>query len=101
MAGSVILGSSAPTVAGAAELEGPDIESEDDGCTVTDARLFRVGEDISDLPEESAVVGRVCEGDILVAASSSVRSARFDIGDRGGTDAQLSDIEVKEKRKAG
>lgn len=90
---SVILGSLEPTAAGAAaELDEPDIGT--DAEAVPEARLFRAGE-VSDFTVLSAAIGRVCEGDDPGAASNSVRSARFDIGDREGSDAQLSDIEVK------
>lgn len=87
--------SSAPAAAGAAELDEADIGT--DAEAAPEARLFRVGE-VSDFTAGSAAVGRGCEGDDPVAASGSSFSARFDIGDQEGSDAQLSDIEVKEIR---
>jgi hypothetical protein len=96
-----MLGSSA-LAAGPEAVDGPDI-----GRGVVpdpDARLlFRApgGDEISGLPDVSAVEGRVCEGDIAVEVSSSVWFPRLDIGDEDGRQAQPSDNEVREIRKAG
>jgi len=97
---SVILGSSFGLAAGAtAELDAADMAADADAdveaVPVPEARLFRVGE-VSDFDVASAAVGRDCEGDDPVAASISVRSARFDIGDRGGNVPQWSATEVVE-----
>jgi len=109
MGEEVMLGSSPAAGGGPEALEGPDI-----GRGVgpdPDARLlFRgpVGDEISGLPGASAVVAVVvvegrgaCEGDIAVEVSTSVWFPRLDIGDESGCDAQPSDIEVREIRKAG
>jgi len=103
----VILGSS-PPAGGPEVLDGPDIGS---GVGPDpDARLlFRgpVGDEVSGLPDVSAVVvvvveGReACEGDIAVEVSTSVWFPRLDIGDESGCDAQPSDIEGRKIRKAG
>ena len=83
MGEDVMLGSSAPMDDGAAP-EGPDIGRAD--VDVPEARLlFRaLGDKVSGLMDESAVVGRACEGDIPDVGSRSVLSARFDIGDDVG-----------------
>jgi hypothetical protein len=104
MGEEVMLGSSPPGAGGPEALDGPDI-----GRGVgpdPDARLlFRgpVGDEVSGLPDVSAVVeGRgACEGDIAAEVSTSVWFPRLDIGDESGCDAQPSDIEVREIRKAG
>lgn len=97
---SVILGSSFGLVAGAtAELDEADMGADADAVPVPEARLFRVGE-VSDFAIASGAVGRDCDGDDPVAASSSVRSARFDIGDRGDSVAQGSERNKTRGRKS-
>jgi len=100
MGEEAMLGSSAPPE-GPAALDEADIGSTEVPCP--DARLLFLapgGDAVSGLPEVSAVV-RVCEGEILEVDSSSVRSARLDIGDGKGGDAQVPDIEICEIKKAG
>jgi hypothetical protein len=99
--GEDAVGSSAPPE-GPAALDEADIGSTEVPCP--DARLLFLapgGDVVSGLPEVSAVVVRVCEGEIPEADSSSVRSARLDIGDGKGGDAQVPDIEISEIKKAG
>jgi hypothetical protein len=101
MGEEVMLGSSPPPE-GPAALDEADIGSTEVPCP--DGRLlFRApgGDVFSGLPEVSAVVGRVCKGEIPEADSSSVRSARLDIGDGEGGDAQVPDIEMCEIKRAG
>jgi hypothetical protein len=93
---------SSPLARGPEALDGPDI-----GRGVVpdpDARrLFRGpgGDEVAGLPGVSAVEGRGCEGDIAVEVSRSVGFPRLDIGDEDGCQAQPSDNEVCEIRKAG
>lgn len=87
------------------ELDGPDIGRFGRGVgNDPEARLlFRgpVGDEVSGLTDVSAVEGRACEGDIEVEVSASVLFPRLDIGDERECDAQPSDNEVREIRKAG
>jgi hypothetical protein len=94
MGEDVVLGSSAPMDGGGAliALDGPDIGRAD--VDIPDARLlFRALDNkVPGLMEVSAVVGRGCEGEIPDAESSSVRSARFDIGDDVGCDVLMTGL---------
>lgn len=90
MAESVMLGSWAAIAAGPADIRGPDPEKNVAAtCPVPGVRLLRECDKNSALTADSAISGLICDDDARIAASLSLRSARFDMADAQWSDRYL------------